>query len=420
MSDLDLTLPTFLVRSKLMENVAMAKPRPMKDITPEEPAHAVLGASSNHIWLNCQGQPNLVRKLGLTSPPNEYSAQGSAAHEIAAWVLKGERELWEFAGETWNHDGFSGEVDDEMIAGIQLYVDTLAADGPAEEILIETKVSLKEFHPDLWGTLDAAKVQSNLLRVYDFKYGVNHVEAEDNTQLMQYGASLVNEIHEKFPTIEWVEFVIVQPRGFASAGPVRRWKIAVDALGEWMGATLIPGAKATDKPDAPLSFGSWCRWCPANSAKTCPKIKDRVGGIMNAAEKAPTTEADAQALDDWEIAEQLDLKNAVMKHFALLEAEAFTRMMNGGHVPGQKLVMSITRRVWKDGAEEKVRAALGAAALTEPTLKSPAQVEKLGKEGKALSAEWAFKPEGILTMASVDDRRPAVTPRDVGSVLNSV
>ena len=391
-----------------------------------EPAHSPLGASCNDRWLNCAGSINLIRTKKLKDEPNEYSAQGTVAHSIAALVLNGTQELWEFAGETWTQDGFKIDVDQDMVDGIALYIDLINAERKgALARFIERKVNLKEFHPDLWGTLDAGLVFPKKVTIYDFKYGLVFVGAEENTQLMQYGASLVNEIHEQFPELEEIEFVIVQPRSFHGAGPIRRHTMTIDTLGEWMGAVLVTGAKKTEDPDAPLNFGSWCRYCPAQSVKHCSKIKARVDSIMNgaaygAATEQATTEAAASLMDEWEIAEQLDLEKVVQHHFKLLKDEAFKRMMNGGHIPGRKIVMGKTNRVWKDGAVNKIKKMLGKDAFTDPKLKSPSQIEKTGKPGKALAAELAFKPKGALTMAPIDDTRNAVQPRDIGALLNSV
>ena len=90
-----------------------------------EPAHSPLGASGNYRWLKCLGSINLIKKLGLKDVPNEYSAQGTVAHEIAAVCLQDDRQPWEFAGETRTQDGFEIEVDQEMVEGIQLYIDLI-------------------------------------------------------------------------------------------------------------------------------------------------------------------------------------------------------------------------------------------------------------------------------------------------------
>ena len=229
---------------------------------------------------------------------------------------------------------------------------------------------------------------------------------------------VANEISETNPETG-------EPNALDIPALLRRHTMTIDTLGEWMGAVLVTGAKKTEDPDAPLNFGSWCRYCPAQSVKHCSKIKARVDSIMNgaaygAATEQATTEAAASLMDEWEIAEQLDLEKVVQHHFKLLKDEAFKRMMNGGHIPGRKIVMGKTNRVWKDGAVNKIKKMLGKDAFTDPKLKSPSQIEKTGKPGKALAAELAFKPKGALTMAPIDDTRNAVQPRDIGALLNSV
>jgi hypothetical protein len=82
--------------------------------------------------------------------------------------------------------------------------------------------------------------------------------------------------------------------------------------------------------------------------------------------------------------------------------------MEGVEVPGTKLVLQKTDRVWKDDAPLVDR--WGAAAYAEAKLLSPAALEKL-PEGKAFVSEWAYKPEAGYTVALADDPRAAVVPR---------
>jgi hypothetical protein len=50
---------------------------------------------------------------------------------------------------------------------------------------------------------------------------------------------------------------------------------------------------------------------------------------------------------------------------------------------------------------------LGGDAYAPTKIKTPNQVSKLGSKGKKLAARLAHKPEGKLTLAPVDDKRPA-------------
>ncbi len=89
-------------------------------------------------------------------------------------------------------------------------------------------------------------------------------------------------------------------------------------------------------------------------------------------------------------------------------------------MPGWKIVHKKANRVWKEGAEAAVVASIGEDAAYTRKFRSPPQVEKLGKVGKALAKEHAYKPETGLTLAPESDRREAVAPRTVQEVFGDI
>jgi hypothetical protein len=94
------------------------------------------------------------------------------------------------------------------------------------------------------------------------------------------------------------------------------------------------------------------------------------------------------------------------------------RLVGGGEIPSAKLVEKIVRRVWKPGAAAALKAAFGDAAFTSPEIKSPAQVEKLSSQGKALALEYGYKPESHgLSVAPMSDPRPQAKPKSNADVF---
>jgi hypothetical protein len=88
---------------------------------------------------------------------------------------------------------------------------------------------------------------------------------------------------------------------------------------------------------------------------------------------------------------------------------------DGGEVPGWKLVQKRASRKWSD--EEAVEKKLKALKISlmdakeRPTLKSPAQIEKLCKaEGKDFTklADLVVSESSGTTLAPASDKRPAV------------
>jgi hypothetical protein len=81
---------------------------------------------------------------------------------------------------------------------------------------------------------------------------------------------------------------------------------------------------------------------------------------------------------------------------------------NGGAVPGCKLVPKKANRVWKPEALEILTAKFGSDAYEPMEFKSPGSLEKLGAQAKELVREYAYTPQTGLTVATDEDKRPAV------------
>ncbi len=80
------------------------------------------------------------------------------------------------------------------------------------------------------------------------------------------------------------------------------------------------------------------------------------------------------------------------------------------NVPGllaSEHALTIFRQLRENGYQTVPPLKLGADAMSEPELKSPAQIDKL-IGGKAVSKEYAYKPEGGLSVAHESDSRAAI------------
>lgn len=398
----------------------------------EERAHSKLGASSAKRWMTCSGSVNLIDKFALWGGGGStYAKEGTAAHGVGEQCLQsvaaGEDiiDAWVFAGEKIEVEGETFEVDDEMVAAVQVYIDTICSDLAAEDaengwpvLEVETPAELIDLHPDLWGTSDAALIGKTLLRVYDFKYGKGIVvEVEKNEQGMQYAAGVLHRVATKYPGVTDVEIVIVQPRAPHPDGPVRRWRISVEDLGDWVSEELVPAAFATEAPDAPRVAGDHCRFCPA---------KDRCEAYDAIFDDFETDLAPGK-MSDQDLAKRLESVALVVKYAGQLKDEAFRRLTEGEAgkylKASHKLVRGKSNRVFPEtvtitvndksetvNVEEKLKEKFGDAIYTEPKIKTPAQIEKLaGVVGaKKKVAEYAFKPDGALTLALASDKRDAV------------
>jgi hypothetical protein len=250
------------------------------------------------------------------------------------------------------------------------------------------------------------------LVVVDYKNGAGVVvEAERNVQLMYYAAGMLSDLFA-WDLVDTIEMVIVQPNGFHPAGPIRSYTMPVAELAAWLEDELVPAMRWA-MTSTQLVSGEHCRFCPVR-AMHCPQIE----ADFNEAEELMAemmSKGGAEELTDAQIARYLSLFDVLKIAASAASKTAMNRLQAGRDIPGFKLVKSRTNREWRDGAEDAIKAKFGASAFTTPTLKSPAQVDKL-PEGEGLTAEWAYKPDGGLTIAKVDDSRGAVD-RDVTKLL---
>lgn len=381
-----------------------------------ERKHSTIGASGFSRWSVCPG--SVVLSQDLPSRDSEYSLEGTRAHELLEQCMRSGDDAWMHAAD----DG----VTEEMVDGVQMFLDTVRADLKFYEscsvpavILIEQQFSLEALgHPDAFGTADVAILFPawGLLRVYDFKYGAGIVvDVEDNGQLRYYAVGMALAPEVAGHQLTEVENVVVQPRCEHEDGYVRRERLTIDELNQWVEKDLLPAIECTQAPDAPLVEGPHCRFCPVKQAAACPLLDNLHNQLAEAAEKAKDPAKEARLMEDWELAERLARVNAVEMFIKAMKDEAFLRLQRGAPIPGWKLVPKKSNRVLKDGAEEKAREQWGDGAY-ETRLKSPAQLEKL-KGGKEWCAEWAFKPDTGLTIAPDTDRREGVKMRTAKEVF---
>ncbi len=149
------------------------------------PKHAKLAPSASARWIPCTG--SIAATEGLPpEAPSEFAAEGSVAHEVAAYCLKNDTQAADQVGNVMEHDGFEFTVDDEMAEFVQVYVDKVRT--RKGEKLIEECLDLQDVYGvDLqFGTGDAItmNVEAKQIIVDDLKFGRGVVVyAEDNPQM---------------------------------------------------------------------------------------------------------------------------------------------------------------------------------------------------------------------------------------------
>lgn len=371
----------------------------------EQRAHARLGASSAHRWMNCPGSARATDGLDSSSI---YAAEGTAAHELAERVLngKGVEIAHDFIGTEIVVGNHVFEVDEEMADAVQAYVEAVEWDWRPDDdvLLVEKRFSLEEIRHGMFGTNDALRYRKSTkaLTVFDYKHGIKPVDPTENPQLMYYalGAALNLQL-----PLETIELVIVQPRAFGP--PVKRWTTDLLTL-VGFASDLGTAADATGEPNAPLIAGSWCKdsFCPA--AGTCTAYRAHA---LKAAQLEFATEPTSY-LSNEDLAAILDEADTIDGWIKAVWAEANKRANAGDPPPGFKLVPKIARRKWV-GDPADVAAALEQrfglsreVVHQDPKLKSPAQLEKLLPKGeRAELAEFYEAVSSGATLARDTDKR---------------
>lgn len=381
----------------------------MTEITNEldnihEPAHSPKGASSAERWMNCPGSATLLKALALpqTDEP-EYRGLGVAAHEAAAHCLEENIDTWEIIGQSF----YGFECDVNMADAVQQYLDfvrPLAA--VAQTVLIEQRIGEdpeRRPHPDFYGTVDFAAYSTDELDVVDYKHGEGIVvEPDNNVQMMYYAYGILHERTSRGVNVRSdrvVRLTIVQPRAFHADGPIRSWETTAGEIIHWAETVLLPAMEAAEI-DQTFDTGKWCRFCPAKLL--CPLLTGLFGAAAKANPKAiPNFSGQRLGLE-------YQQREAVKFYMTALEGEIYRRDMTGTNVPGTKLVQKKANRVFRDGAEDFFKERVGTQAYEPVSLKSPAELEKVGPDIKKLVREWAYMPNTGFTVALADDKRPAV------------
>lgn len=387
--------------------------------------HAKLAPSASERWIACPGSIRLAAQV----PPQkekEYTAEGTAAHQIGAACLMSGKDAASHLGEKIVVGNFSFIVDDNMVEAVQVYLDVIRKHKEATDAImyVEESFDLSWLIPGCFGSSDCAlwSTGTKTLYVHDYKHGEGVVvDPEWNSQLMMYALGVLHRIwlgqtdvtRKALPVmklVDFVELVIVQPRAFHGSGTVRRWKLSTTELVFWALTVLKPAAKATQDPNAPLHVGEHCRFCPA--VAVCPEVVRSSMAVAKTTFLDPVL-PDPAKLTPEDITKVLKLAEIFGAWSGNVKEYAQSLMEQGTPIPGYKLVQKKANRVWIDEvqAEQRLKQLIGEAAYAKKLL-SIAQAEKVlkdtGLDPKAnLDGLWE-KPDKGVVMAPDSDKRQAV------------
>lgn len=359
-------------------------------------AHALLSASSAHRWLACP--PSAVAAEAYPNEDTEYTREGTLAHEVAEVIAR------ENIHPETGRDGFAPEVTQEMLdcaAGYRDYIqEQLKSDSAV--VLLEQRVDFSDWVPDGFGTCDCIIIQGDTLTIIDYKYGQGvAVEAEGNPQMKLYALGALNDFGIAYDVAK-VETHIYQPR----INNISAASLTVEELLAWAEKEVKPIAQKAAKGKGAYKAGPHCKFCPhAGRCRTLTKTCTEYVETHSLRVVVPV-------LAPHEVAEVLQMEPLVSLWLKRVKAQAMTTLLDGGEIPGYKVVEGkLGNRKWTN--EFQVMDALKAAGyaaedITETKLLSPAAMDKsIGKKKVAeLLDSLIDRAPGAPTVVPASDKRP--------------
>lgn len=361
-----------------------------------ERAHALLSASSAHRWLACP--PSAVAAEAYQDQDTEFTREGTLAHEVA--------EAFARCGSFASYEDIPMEMI-ECATGYRDYIQELTTSDDAI-VLLEQRVDFSPWVPDGFGTCDCIIIQGDTLTIIDYKYGVGvAVSAEGNPQMKLYALGALNDYGIALD-VSRVEMHIYQPR----INNISVDSLPVDELLTWADRTVKPIAQKAIKGKGSYEAGAWCKFCP--HAGRCRKLTQTCTEYV----ETHSLRAAVPVLAPHEVAEVLQMEPLVTLWLKRVKAQALTTMLDGGEIPGFKVVEGkLGNRKWTD--ELQVANTLQAANYsredyTETKLLSPAAMDKaLGKKKVAELLDGLIdRAPGSPTIALATDKRPAFNRAD--------
>lgn len=390
----------------------------------EERAHALLSASSAKKWLHCTPSARLEDSIPDEGSP--YAAEGTLAHKICELKLqklftdknmtertyKGRlKKLQKEEYYAPEMEGFTNEYAD--------FVSGIAFSFPAAPfVAVEKKLDYSLWAPEGFGTGDCIILYGSDLHVIDFKYGKGiPVKAENNPQMALYGLGAYHEYGFLF-NIENIHFHIVQPRIPNNSS----WSTTLKELLEWGETVVKPAAQKAFKGEGEFRPADYCsgdkeNYCRDGFCKAygrCRATMEKHMETFDSAWDGANNQRILPPLISWEEAGALLKKAMFLKSWVEnLEKISLKRLVEGGEVPGWKLVEGRSNREITDpdaAFKELQQAGYDEAVLYNREPVSLSELEKLiSKEDKTnILNKYIHKPQGAPKLAPEDDARPAM------------
>lgn len=375
--------------------------------------HALLNPSSGEIWMQCTPAARAAAGINKSS---SYMDEGSLAHKLSELLilrqLKRMRESVFKVKLALLKSQYKQYYNRRLLKDCQKYVAYVMAQyakalkrDPHALIFVETRLSLRTYIPESFGTGDILIMGTGFVWFIDLKYGKGKfVDAKENTQLKIYAVGALEYSELFFDKPEEIVLTIYQPR----KDNITSWETTRTAIMDWVKKELEPKAKLAWEGAGIRVAGDHCFFCGAKP--NCAVHRKYVEKAGSQAFKEPAELTPDQIAEVLEGGAQLKAWITAVEDWALIKAK------EGMQFPGFKIVTGKSNRYIKD--TDKAVSILQEAGYENKEIFVPPKLKGIGDLEDLLGQDDFYyylkdvivKPDGAATLVPLSDKREALTP----------
>ena len=284
----------------------------------------------------------------------------------------------------------------------------------APSVTAEVRVDFSDYVPGGFGTCDCIMIGGDTLNIIDYKHGKGvPVSADENPQMRLYALGALKRYAPVFgASIKNVCMTIDQPRIQDTASSET---ITVDELRAW-GESIKPTAAKAYMGLGEFNPGEHCRFCRGKAqCKARAEVNTALEEFKDYALPNSQNQQAQAILTDEQVGDLLEKGKELVAWYKDLEEYALHTLLDGGSIPGWKVVAGRSNRTFAD--QDAAIAAVLAAGYDEALVydrkpKTLTELEKL--MGKTEFADklggFVVKPLGKPTLAPMTDKREPYSP----------
>ena len=284
----------------------------------------------------------------------------------------------------------------------------------APSVTAEVRVDFSDYVPDGFGTCDCIMIGGDTLNIIDYKHGKGvPVSANENPQMRLYALGALKRYAPVFgASIKNVCMTIDQPRIQDTPSSET---ITVDELRAW-GESIKPTAAKAYMGLGEFNPGEHCRFCRGKAqCKARAEVNTALEEFKDYALPNSQNQQAQAILTDEQVGDLLEKGKELLAWYKDLEEYALHTLLDGGSIPGWKVVAGRSNRTFAD--QDAAIAAVLAAGYDEALVydrkpKTLTELEKL--MGKTEFADklggFVVKPLGKPTLAPMTDKREPYSP----------